>query len=75
MVIHNDLSKVSKCPRNGTCSFFAKTHSNITKNLTLYSFVIPLFHLIFHGELTSGLLFKLQSIIRVLFVKIQNGRH
>ena len=44
------------------------------EEFNIYFFVIPLFQLIFHGELISGLLFKYSSLIRVLFAKIQNGR-
>ena len=44
------------------------------EEFNIYFFVIPLFQLIFHGELISGLLFKFSSLIRVLFAKIQNGR-
>ena len=35
-------------------------HSKILpyEEVNIYSFVIPLFHLIFQGELNSGLLFK-----------------
>ena len=62
--------------------FFAKSktaargHSKIVtyEKVNIYSFVIPLFQLIFYEELISGLLFKFQSFIRVLFAKIQNGR-
>ena len=38
----------------------ASGHSKIAtyEKVNIYSFVIPLFHLIFHGELISGLLFK-----------------
>ena len=38
----------------------ARGHSKIAtyEEGNIYSFVIPLFHLIFYGELISGLLFK-----------------
>ena len=54
----------------------ARGHSKIVtyEEVNIYSFVIPLFQLIFCGELISGLLFKFLSLIRVLFTKIQNGR-
>ena len=54
----------------------ARGHLKIVtyEEVNIYSFVIPLFHLIFHGELISGLLFKFSSLIRVLFAKLQNGR-
>ena len=82
MVILNDLVKVPKFPRSGTCFFSrksemaARSHSKIVtyKEFNINSFVISLFHFIFYGELISGLIFKFESLIRVLFAKIQNGR-
>ena len=66
MVILNDLSKVPKFPRSETLFFWRKSkmavrgHKQIVtyEEFNVYSFVIPLFHLIFHGEHISGLLFK-----------------
>ena len=66
MVIPNDLSKVPKFPRSGTCFFGRKSKMAVTghkqiviyEEFNIYSFVIPLFHLFFHGEPISGLLFK-----------------
>ena len=40
------------------------------KEFDIYSFLKPRFHLFFHGELISGLLFRFQNLIRVLFAKI-----
>ena len=77
MVIPNDLSKVPKFPRSGTC-FFGKNPKwppeARYEEFYIYSFLIPLFHLVFHGEPISGLFFKFWSLIRVLIAKIQNGR-
>ena len=64
MVILNDLSKVPKFPRSGIC-FFSKIqngrHAETIKKLyhiiNLTYFVIPLSHLIFHGELIAILFF------------------
>ena len=54
----------------------ARGHIKIVRyeEFYIYSYLIPLFRLIFHGEPISGLLFKFWSLIRVLIAKIQNGR-
>ena len=64
MVILNGLSKVPKFRAEHV--FFCdnpKSPPEAIKIVTyeefnIDSFVIPLFHLIFHGQLVSGLLFK-----------------
>ena len=58
MVILNDLSKVPTFSRSGICFFgqkfkmAARGHIKIApfEEFNIYSFVIPLFHLLFHGE-------------------------
>ena len=66
MIILNDLLKVPKFPRSGTCFFLRKSkmaargHLKIVtyEEVNIKSFVIPLFQLIFYRELISGLLLK-----------------
>ena len=57
MVILNDLSKSQSFP-GAKHVFFGHKEIVTYEEFTIYSFVIPLFHLIFHGEFISGLLFN-----------------
>ena len=82
MVILNDLSKRPKFHRSGTWCFWQKSkitargHKEIVtyEEFSIYPFIIPLFHLNFDGKFIPGLLFKFESLNRVLRAKSKNGR-